>query len=296
MVTSTSKYQTGSKVDGWLLALGFTVLGFCSYLLFFYHPELGTQGISIVGHISPKGVVRRRVARRLHWDNVSKPAPLYLRDIIYAPKNAGALVELTGGRKIELLPDSMIQLDEVTGDNVNITLIEGEVKGHAAIVVKKQVKFRMPSYPTRGARTLASPTAIDFCEMRFTDLTRRLKDSESKLLRLPIKRVLFRKPMAIDKLEYFKVDILRPNDMLLGTREWIDFAWTPVPLSNMKYVIEISRNADFSNFLTHPTKSTRVRLQIEEPGTYYWRVRSQRDKEIKLSTKGEFKLMKKGRR
>lgn len=268
-----------SKVDFFLLCLGFAGIAVCSYLLFFYAPKLDIQGGNRIGTIYPRGVIRRRVARSLSWENLVGSSTLYLRDIIYAPKESSAEVELEGGKKITLLPDSMIQLDEVTSDQISITLIDGQVKGQDAnqVVVKKEAVFRMPAYPTRGAQSVMMAPPIASFELKHSELLGRvqefLRPKENRIV--PKKVSELRNPLSLSSLEYYVLKLLRPasNRYNLRANRSLEFAWTPIPLPRTRFVVELSRTPAFSSFLSHATSNTSVRLQIGEEGTYYWRVK-----------------------
>ncbi len=285
-----------SLTDKVLIFIGLIGIVVCSYLLFFYTPKSTLQGTSVIGKIIPKGMIRRRVARSLYWENLTEPSTLYLRDIIYATKEATATVELAGGKKIELLPDSMIQLDEVSSDSINITLIEGQVKGPdaAAVVVKKEVQFRMPAYPTRGVTSVAVAGSIETIELRQSELVSRTRDflKPKRNRILPKSLATFKTTEALDKLEYYTLELVRPLNVRYNLRanHWLEFVWTPVPLSKTRFVVEISRSPQFTSKLSHATRDTSLKLQIEEEGDYYWRVRSERGKDVRHSSRGEFHM------
>ncbi|MBI1862304.1 MAG: hypothetical protein HYR96_15425 [Deltaproteobacteria bacterium] len=279
-----------------LLSVGILGIVVCSYLLFFYTPKSIIEGTTVIGKIMPKGTIRRRVARSLHWENLTEPATLYLRDIVYATKDSSATIELEAGKKFDLMSDSMIQLDDVSSDSINITLIEGQVKGPdaASVSVKKEVKFRMPAYPTRGVSSLATAPPIDIFELRASEYLARVSDTlKMKSRRLAMRELAsMKKTEPLDRLTFFVIELLKPENIRYNLRanHWLEFIWTPIPLENIKSTVELSRNNDFRSKLSALSKGSTLKLQIEEEGTYYWRVKSERGKEVAYSPVGEFHM------
>ena len=296
MPMSVPRCCVTSRMDAFLLTIGVIGVVVCSYLLFFYTPKLSLEGTSQIGYINPKGVIRRRIAKSLHWENLQERSVLFMRDIVYATKDATATIELNGGKTFELLSDSMIQMDEVSSDSINITLIEGQVKGKdvAAVSVKKEVKFRMPAYPTRGLSQLIASPVLDAFELRRSELLARIKDYMTvKKNRLVLKPMAALKQFStMNQLKYFNIDLISPENIRYNLRanRWLEFEWTQIPLPDTKFVIELSRTSDFVSKISQATQSSRIKLQIEEEGTYFWRVRSERGTDVCHSKSGEFHM------
>jgi len=83
---------------------------------------MGVRPEPVVGQIKVQGSVRRRVARSLHWANLTD-GTVHLKDIVYTPRDSRAVVTFKNGKTLEMEPDSMVQFDELNSGEVEISLL-----------------------------------------------------------------------------------------------------------------------------------------------------------------------------
>jgi len=244
--------------DRWLL--GISLLGFLLslYLLFFFtfHGELDES--MKVGVLRTEKSVQRRHAKRLRWADIEAEGDIYFKDLVYVPKSTKAVVTLKNGRVLNLEPDSMVQFDEFLLDGIQISLFDFGL-------------FRLMPYPrVKRLEGLPDPRPLELLHEQTTDR-----------LRAQLKRSPAREPLGtldalvpLDNCKDYDIRIISPLDEKFNLRknQWLNLAWTPVPLKGVEYQIQVARRSDFKNALVHKTRSTRLVIQFDDQGTYFWRI------------------------
>ena len=111
--------ETISLNDKLILLIATLLALWVSYQLFYktYDLEPGENAIEL-GRIETNGIIRRRHAKSLAWGDVEGTSKLYLRDIIITPKRVGATVFWGNDQSLYIEPDTMLQFDEVTNDQI----------------------------------------------------------------------------------------------------------------------------------------------------------------------------------
>jgi len=59
----------------------------------------------------------------------------------------------------------------------------------------------------------------------------------------------------------------------------VDFRWTPIPLADVAYSLEIAKSRDFAFYRSFGSHTTQARIQIEAGADYFWRIRATRDRQ-----------------
>jgi hypothetical protein len=62
----------------------------------------------------------------------------------------------------------------------------------------------------------------------------------------------------------------------------IGFVWSPIPIPGVNYVVEISKTFDFDYFRSFGSTKNFVRVKVNDPADYFWRIRA---------IKGEYNLV-----
>lgn len=255
---------------------------------FFSDRQFGTSiaHTPVVGAISVDKIVRRRHSKSLRWEDLrGNDAPVYLRDIVYTPKDTHVEVRLKNGESAVLPTDSLIQFDEVTLDNLQIALKERdlEVPRVRLLPLPRRSRIGELEDPVRFFAVLDS-------------LTRRLHLAprpELNQIAVPQLRGLASQP-KMESLRDFEVRLIGPRSgetFSLNTTQWITMRWTTVPLPGVSFELQVSRSPIFSPLITYQTKADELSIQVEDPGAYYWRVSAKHGGKSMLSDSGTFTLI-----
>lgn len=288
MLSIKSTFST----DRILILISCIAVTILSYLLLFFQPRLVSTDGPVIGRITSGGVIRRRHSGSLSWQNLRGDNPVFRNDIVYVPKDVQSFIVFGNQKRLELFPDSMIQLDEVSKDSIEITLIEGEVKKNADVMVKKQEVQKLITRPMKGAKLLVYLMDLNSLELRYTELDQRFKHllygvpSREKISGESLKFYL-----ALDQLIHFDLRTIRPEpDATVGQKAspWIELLWTPIPFDNVRYEVQISKEENFNRVIAYETKKNRLSIQLGDPSAYFWRVRAKRGKEALLSETTRF--------
>lgn len=138
-----------TKSDVALIALGIFLICSSSYFYFWevsprtylanFFPSLRPKNFNEqVGVLRlAQGTVRRQQAGKTEFERIADGAPLFNSDTLVTSREAGAVVELSDGGKIELGPDTMIRLQlesKVSLEGITriatLDLVAGEIKSN----------------------------------------------------------------------------------------------------------------------------------------------------------------------
>jgi len=285
MAEKTKKSFSEKDKDRIILIVA--VAGLCAilYLLFFYSPLDWIINAKSVASIKTEGTVRRRHAGNLAWRNIKGQDSIYLRDVVYVPKNTEAFVTLPGKGTFPLPPDTMVQFDETSLDEIAITLREGT-----------KPKFQlMPSKLHMAKLTRYLQDVMQF-ELRLSELRQRTLDKVFKELPLVRTSPIFKNDFALDLLDDYDLKLVSPKSdrYNLKSNRWMKMSWSAIPLAGVNYTLEISKDSIFSRVLPHSTKSNRLLIQFDDEGTYYWRVRAEKDRRTLVSDSWNFTMLHRG--
>jgi len=119
-----------SAGDRLMLIIASIVLSVTGYYLFVQVPEIGIdKGAIAIGKIQTDKVVRRRHSGSLRWENISKEGTIYLRDVVYTPKDTWAEFAWSDKMSLRVEPESMVQFDKVNMDQVQIVFVRRSSQG-----------------------------------------------------------------------------------------------------------------------------------------------------------------------
>lgn len=230
-----------------------------------------------LGELVTSGKVKRRHARSLHWQSFSGRSKVYLRDIIYTPKDSSAEFRWGGDQVLKLEPDSMVQFDEVTLNRVEIQLIEGKIKRDphtkGVLVREKQETIRLIPYPKTKGFQFGLPS-YDTLKKEIEALDKRLAEvlTNSKLIPFDSKIA----KLDVASLSDYTVALLEPaqDKFNVNKNKWLQLKWKPIPLKSVNYQLEMSREETFERFVSHETTESTLAIQFEDPGNYFWRVKA----------------------
>lgn len=269
-----------TKVDQLLMVISFLLFSLSAYQLSYYSGESTLQeGAVEIADITTSGTIRRRHARTLHWGSVTEMGKVYLGDIVYTPKETGAEVTWGENERLELEPETMVQFDEITLNRISITLIEGKVKGVSlgtpSVTLKKRKEiFRVLPYPmTSNMQLLNKDQWLESEKIKLDEELKTVLEKNTILEPLAKMSEIFEDWKSLTD---FSLELLPPPPKKdgLSREHWITMAWTKIPLSNVLYQLEISRERGFEHVILHQTKNHEISIQLEDPGVYYWRVKA----------------------
>lgn len=268
-------------------SLGFTL---AAWYLFFAPVTLSyDQTAAPVATVKMEGKIRRRHARVLQWEDLSREAPVFLRDILYVPEGATAEVTLHDGKKIVLAPESLVQFDDITIHEIEISLWDKVQK----VAQAKPKVFRLmplPKPPKAGA--LPDTFGLSMLQQDLGQRLEAIRKVEFKALE--VKKVAMPPRFSLKNLPDYDVLLASPlngSKIALNGERWMKMAWSPVPLINITYELLMSRDPNFKQTIPHQTQSTSVNVQFQDAGKYYWRVRVRRANETVTSAVSEFEMV-----
>lgn len=264
--------------DHWLLFLSGGISLFLLYLIFLYQPKLHIRKSVPVGVITTDGLVRRRQTGTLHWESIEGTAKVHMRDMIYTAKGVTAVIEFNNHERLVIAPESLIQLDENVENRIQITLFEGTIKQAL------QVKVMAPSYevskavsPPFSMKLMPYLPSLTQYEIRSGELRTKAEGYLKNHLNLTaISKESIEMTFApLNRLLYFEVVLKSPPtgaQIFHQESDWIQFEWSPVPLPNVTYEIQFSKDHEFHHSLNYDSKSSQLSVQFVDASTYFWRV------------------------
>ena len=285
------------RVDRIAIIGSLLLLLLSSYRLFTSRYSTGLDpNAKIVGSLSTTGTVKWRHAKSLGWDTVSGNSPVYVRDMIYTPKDTIAEFHWGDNQSFELEPESMVQFDEVTQDHLEIQLLEGKIRGGGAksgvVVKKKSEPMRIIPIPKPIVIKKPEFEATRF-EEELTAIDTRLNaelEKQVKLLRFaPVKSDTL-DPFVLSDFDLFLIAPVE-DKYNLAKNKWLKMRWFKVPVSGISYQLEISRESSFQRFVSHKTNGGVLSIQFEDPGQYFWRVKASNGTETILSNQWVFTML-----
>ncbi len=286
--------------DQIMMAIAGLGLLYVIFLLFFYERGSVTRSAQKVGVLKTDGVVKRRHAKTLHWLDVKGEGEIYLRDIVYTPKNTEATIVFNNNKSIKLEPETLVQFDEMTLDQIRITLMDGKVKGDAvqkegAIITSRETPlFKLLPYPKmHQIRLLPEPTLI---VSRYQDWAGKLKLVMQRPTKLVVPSEISAEKFTLNRLKDFEIRLVAPGQERFNLRShpWIRVEWTRLPLKGAEYVVEVSRDEAFHRAITLKTNDNHLQVQLSDEGSYYWRVRALLNTDEAISNVGHFSMTRVG--
>jgi hypothetical protein len=251
-----------------LLVIGATALFcFALYRMVNYRPDYeGPGGLVAIGEVKTDTAVRRRHAGSLAWSEIEQQGPIFLRDLVYTPPGVVAEVVMEDGRHMPLPPDSLIQFDDITVSNLEITLKE-------LATPKKPPVFRLVPLPkTKQSVALADPI---YLELEHSGLAK--KNALSRMRGIILQGLKKLKPVSgeFEKVDSYEVKLAYPETGLnlpFKAGSHTKVVWTPIPNKNINYVVEFSLKDNFQNAIPFASKTNTADVSLDKPGKYFWRV------------------------
>lgn len=230
------------------------------YFMFFYTAPVSVKDSRIVGEIRTVKKVRRRHSDTLSWENLKGAEAIYLRDIVFIPRGTTATIALPSGKNVELPEDTMIQFDDTTIENMEITL----------------ENFRL--LPLKSPSGKMNPLLDDIkpLELRHNELTSRMYDQVFRDLNLGRVDRIDKLKLELGNLGDYELNLVAPVEGRYNLRanRWVKMAWTPIPLEGVNFRLEVSKDPKFRKSLPYKTNNNRLQVQFDEEATYYWRVKA----------------------
>lgn len=262
-------------------------LAFLSSYFLFKPTEFNLVSPVFIGEVETEGSVQRRPSRSLSWQTINGGSSIYLKDYVYTPKDTRAKVIFSNKSFIELEPDSLIQFDEILQDQIQISLLDSERK-------KKEDFFSwLPSLAQKLTKRLRAVSPLE--ELR-ESYENEFKASLANLDSLSRVTNNVNQEIPTQLLQDFDLNLLYPKDERYNvlSNRWLEVEWTEIPLQGVSYQIDVSQTNDFRKKITYQTKKSKIKIQINDPGHYYWRVVAKQNEEKLESTVGHFAMTSRG--
>jgi predicted secreted protein len=275
--------------DRFLILIAGCVFALCFYLLIHYQSEVRSPGSELrIGTIQSIQPIRRRHAGSLAWVEVEGLNEIFLRDIVYTPIGVRAEVKMKDGRTALLPADSLIQFDEITVNNLEISLQQHiEEK-------REQEKFHL--IPMPKIQMNQSLSSLSPLEVELEELTAKLEALTHKRLAL---QPFIPLPLedALNDLEEYSVKPISPlngEKYNLQDSKWLTVKWSRVPVKGVVYNLEISQGVHFHKKVSYSSTKNSLRFQLPDPGVYYWRVSAKAGEKNIVSQINSFTLSLRG--
>ncbi|MBY0371633.1 hypothetical protein K2X33_13185 [bacterium] len=267
MSVSADTLKISKGGDRLLIALALLFFTMALYGLVNYQPFYeGPAGLVSVGQVTVQGKLRRRHAGSLAWSEIEGEGQIFLRDLVYTPPGVVAEVTGTDGKTMTLPQDSLVQFDEVTVSNLEITLRE-------AAEPKRQV-FRLIPLP-KAQRSAALPDPIGL-EMLYTDVAKNWQKYSGRRVNLDrVRKVAAAQDLVFDKVRDFELLLHYPHpkqEIPYARDNWVKMAWSPMPVQGLRYQVEVSVGDQFAKKVPYESGTNYLEVQFEKPGRYFWRV------------------------
>ncbi|MCB0404075.1 MAG: hypothetical protein KDD51_04765 [Bdellovibrionales bacterium] len=253
--------------------------------LLFYRPEGQSAKGEAIGTIESSGTVRRRHARSLLWENLPAEDSIYTLDYVYVLPGNSARVTLVNGSSLELPAGTMVQFDSLDGKTFEIDLIAGKLKNAAGFSLKAKDEFFVRWKNTRLLDYLPS---LEHEALKQQEFLSRLDEYLNKAARKSEFKEPNFQPFTLTQLDQFEIDLIRPRNKQVvksGRGEWVDAVWSPIPLADIRYEVQVSQREKFDFYVSYQTNYNAISLQIQDSGSYYWRVIAKQGKTGELLSK-----------
>ncbi len=300
-----------AKEEKWLALLSALVACLFIYVLFFYVGESARPNEAPIGEIISVKKIKQRHSGSLSWRVRSGVFPVYLKDVIYVPKDAAAIFKLDG-EEITIPENTLVQLDSNSLESIKINLLQE--KNPELLKQKKWDLLPRGMTPKRAAQTPAPvpaapkplipeaketpkpaqlPSLADIEAMlnKAKDLKEKRKDLTKKKEREQTVPVPPPRPFGDDLTDYW-IELISPKkeEFDFKSHRWMKLSWKPIPLKGVEYSVEISKDEKLSKVVTYPTSQSKALVLFEEPAKYYWRVKAKRGGSAIVSELSSFVL------
>lgn len=91
----------------------------------------------------------------------------------------------------------------------------------------------------------------------------------------------------------FVVNLIYPaSDSTVNPTDsgWVQLEWSPIPVADVTYEIQLSTDREFKDPMTFPTHSNSARMQVSAPGNYFWRVIARKNGTERSSRIASFRM------
>jgi len=281
------------RQDRRMIALSLLVSAIAGYFLFFYSANFsGIEGAVALGSLQSDRSIRIRHARSLQWGTAEKVCNVYLKDTVFIPKGTSAEFQWKDN-KITLESESLVQFDEASLDNLEITLIEGKIKTDSrSSKVVKVAKAPVPTTLFFKAKSMPYLSDINSFVLLQSELSSRTLDRLGKKMGLePLLSVNVPR-LNLSRLSDYRLVLKSPEAKTyrLSQKSWIYFAWSPLPLKELDYEVQVDVSEDFRHPISVNAKQSQANILFESPRPYWWRLVARRKMEYLVSESRGFVL------
>lgn len=264
-----------------IAGISFLIAG---YFLFFGMPRSWFANMQVIGEIESSTSIRRRHSGTLSWQTLNGTNKIYLRDIVYVPKDSTASVKF-GAKSFTLPADTMVQFDESSIDQFEITLLE--------LKTNNTVPMALPVHKANLSNLLPELSAF---ELRLSELKARTFSSIYEAAQLAKAFPMLPNQFALEKISDYEIRLVEPQPERYNLRafRWMKMSWSPVPLEGVSYVLEVSKDSRFRRNLPYKTKTNKLLVQFDDEATFYWRVRGTKGNDETISEALSFTMVIRG--
>jgi hypothetical protein len=178
----------------------------------------------------------------------------------------------------------MVQFDENSTDSFQVTLLE---------LKAEPLTIALPQHRTKLSQLLEDLGPL---EVRLSDIRSRTLKSIFEPPTLGRAFPMSPNNFALNKISDFEIRLIEPATDRYNLRayRWMKMAWTPVPVEEVQYTLEVSKDSRFRKMLPHKTRTNKLLVQFDDEATFFWRVRANKGDDEVLSESMSFSMVLRG--
>jgi hypothetical protein len=270
------------KTDRVTVVIAFVIATVTACLLVWepWDSGVGVGAVPIgVAHMDKK--IRVRHSRSLRWVSASRSLTVFKKDMIYTPKDTTVEFQWHG-KTLVLEPESLIQFDDIEGDKLEISLLDGKLRSdsHSKDIVQVSKK-RTPSLLAFAKKELPALGDLDPLVLRHGELSSRVLECLGRNLTIESTRAVVVPELYLEKLADYRIVPTFPGSKPYQYDQlgWVTFNWMNLPLKNVKFTIEVLAQGSLFSPTRFVSDTNQVKVIFENPGNYEWKIIASQGKE-----------------
>ena len=129
----------------------------------------------------------------------------------------------------------------------------------------------LKNFQLRRKPLLAIPISLEASSASLKERTRKALSEE--LAVQPVAPIPAPPTLLRPEFHDYAVQLVAPSHRSVSHNATVSFSWTPVPVPDVQYEINVSRDPDFKQSLWYPLKDNQVQADLMIKGDYYWRIK-----------------------
>ncbi|MDZ4675901.1 MAG: FecR domain-containing protein [Oligoflexia bacterium] len=256
----------------------------CGYYLYadIYLNRSTSEGLEIAGVLTEiQQSVKRKFGDNMLWDLVNANEKLYWNDSIQTSEKSQAHIRLDDGSKISLGESSLVVLER-NNNKLSLSLKSGQLVVDSQASADSQIKINGMDLAAAGKGTMSLQVDAEKGQLTATTMG---VDGTGKQITIDKDGTMSEKEIPT---------ILESPAPL--SREYIDAAQTAITFTwqaknNSPRILELAKDKNFKQMVIQKKLTTKKYLTNLKAGSFYWRVKTEGEKEINVSETRSFEII-----